>query len=104
MLITINQYRSGRKEFFSSSSQTAVESLYQIQAHYPFFFPIWIVIMPDHCHILMNVPEGGSCLKTIGIINEQSVSLVEVQSNGISCFISDGLKLRMTLKIFHPSM
>lgn len=66
MLITTNI--QGRKDIFfdPAAARIAVESLYQIQAHYPFFL-FGFVIMPDHCHILMNVPEGGSVSKTIGI-------------------------------------
>ncbi len=36
-----------------------VESLYRVQSFHPFFLYAF-VIMPDHCHFLLTVPESGS--------------------------------------------
>lgn len=47
-------------------ARIAVETLYSIQHFYPYFLYSF-VIMPDHCHLLLNVPEGGSVSKVIGI-------------------------------------
>ncbi len=47
-------------------ARIAVETLYSIQHFYPYFLYAFVV-MPDHCHLLLNVPEGGSVSKVIGI-------------------------------------
>ncbi len=46
-------------------ARIAVETLYSIQGHYPFFL-YGFVIMPDHIHLLLKIPEGGSVSKTTG--------------------------------------
>lgn len=47
-------------------ARIAVETLYSIQHFYPFFLYAF-VIMPDHCHFLLSIPEGGFVSKTIGV-------------------------------------
>jgi putative transposase len=57
-----------RQEYFSNpaAARIAVETLYTIQDFYPFFLHAF-VIMPDHCHFLLRIPEGGSISKTMGV-------------------------------------
>jgi len=43
-------------------AKEAVETLYRVQQMYPFFLHAF-VIMPDHCHFLLKVPEGGPISK-----------------------------------------
>lgn len=50
----------------SACARIAVETLYSIQHFYPFFLYAF-VIMPDHAHLLIHVPDGGSVSKIIGI-------------------------------------
>lgn len=66
MLVTTNT--KNRIPFFSDDgyARTAIENLYSIQNFYPFFLYAFVV-MPDHCHILLSVPEGGSVSKIIGL-------------------------------------
>jgi REP element-mobilizing transposase RayT len=40
-------------------AREAVECLYRIQMFNPFFL-FGFVVMPDHCHFLLHVPEHGS--------------------------------------------
>lgn len=47
-------------------ARIAVETLYNIQHFYAFFL-FGFVIMPDHCHLLLRVPEGGSISKTMNV-------------------------------------
>lgn len=39
-------------------AREAIETLYRVQASHPFFL-YGFVIMPDHCHFLLTVPEPG---------------------------------------------
>lgn len=57
-----------RQKIFSDSAaaRIAVETLYSIQDFYPFFLH-GFVIMPDHCHFLIRIPEGGSVSKMMGV-------------------------------------
>ncbi|MSR87276.1 hypothetical protein EXS70_03845 [Candidatus Peribacteria bacterium] len=66
MFITTNSAK--RWKIFSEPpcARIAVETLFSIQDFYPFFLH-GFVIMPDHCHLLMRVPEGGSISKIIGV-------------------------------------
>lgn len=50
-----------RNPIFSDDAhaRVAIESLYQIQRWFPFFLYAF-VIMPDHCHFLLKVPEPGT--------------------------------------------
>jgi REP element-mobilizing transposase RayT len=43
-------------------AREAVHSLYRVQCFNPFFLYAF-VIMPDHCHFLLQVPEHGSISK-----------------------------------------
>ncbi|MBI1812793.1 transposase [Candidatus Peregrinibacteria bacterium] len=65
MFITTNTDQ--RKSVFRdpACARIAVETLYDIQGYYPFFL-FGFVIMHDHTHFLMRIPEGGSISKTIG--------------------------------------
>lgn len=62
MLVTTNV--SNRKKIFSDPSfaNEAILALYKTQQMHPFFL-YGFVIMPDHCHLLLSVPEGGSISK-----------------------------------------
>lgn len=62
MFITTNTLH--REAIFSDDAcaRTAVENLYKIQSAFPFFL-FAFVIMPDHCHFLLTVPDGGSISK-----------------------------------------
>ncbi|MBI3331880.1 transposase [Candidatus Peregrinibacteria bacterium] len=42
-----------------AKARLAVESIYQTQTRFPFFL-FSFVVMPDHCHILLSVPDNGS--------------------------------------------
>lgn len=53
-------------------AREAVETLYRIQELHPFFL-YGFVIMPDHCHILLRVPEPGS-VSTIMRVYKSGVS------------------------------
>ncbi len=46
----------------AAAAREAIESLYRVQVQQPFFL-YGFVIMPDHCHFLMTVPEPGSISK-----------------------------------------
>ena len=48
-----------------SHAREAIEILYRVQALHPFFL-FGFVIMPDHCHLLMRVPEPASISTVIG--------------------------------------
>lgn len=66
MFITTNT--KGRRKVFSHApyAHEAIETLYRVQACHPFFL-YGFVIMPDHAHLLLYVPEG----KTISTIIRQ---------------------------------
>ena len=58
MLITTN-VRQRRKVFLNPSyAFEAIDLLYRVQALHPFFL-YGFVIMPDHCHLLLRIPEPG---------------------------------------------
>lgn len=63
-MMLVTTITKSRLPIFSDAAcaRTAIETLYNIQNHYPFFLYAF-VIMHDHCHILLNVPEGGSISK-----------------------------------------
>jgi putative transposase len=64
-LITTNIQR--RKKIFEVSeyAREAIDVLYRVQILWPFFL-YGFVIMPDHCHFLMQVPAPGSLSKIVG--------------------------------------
>ena len=64
MPMLITSVTADREPVFANSAyaREAVESLYRIQTFRPFFL-FGFVIMPDHCHLVLNVPEGGSISK-----------------------------------------
>ncbi len=66
MFITTNLEK--RRPIFSdpACARIAAETLYSIQDFYPFFL-YGFVIMPDHVHVLLRIPEGESISKTIGL-------------------------------------
>jgi putative transposase len=66
MFITTNVQHKAPLFSDSPAAKIAVETLYSIQDHYPFFL-YGFVIMPDHCHLLLQVPEHGSVSKMIGV-------------------------------------
>lgn len=59
MLVTTNTVK--RKSTFAdpANAREAIESLYRIQYWNPFFL-FGFVIMPDHCHFLLTVPEPNT--------------------------------------------
>lgn len=56
MFVTTNTLR--RRPIFASPAHAreAVEVLYRVQEQHPFFL-FGFVIMPDHAHVLLHVPE-----------------------------------------------
>lgn len=66
MLVTTNT--KSRVPIFQepACARIAIETLYHTQLFYPFFL-FHFVIMPDHAHLFLNVPEGGSVSKSIGM-------------------------------------
>jgi putative transposase len=59
MLVT--SVTADRKPVFTHAinANIAVEEIYRTQHRFPFFLYAFAV-MPDHCHLLLSVPEGGS--------------------------------------------
>lgn len=59
MLVTI--VTKDRRKIFANPAfaREAIESLYRVQERYPFLL-YGFVIMPDHCHFLLQIPESGS--------------------------------------------
>jgi putative transposase len=66
MFITTNCRRRTPVFADPACARIAVETLYSIQSFYAFFL-YGFVIMPDHCHFLIQIPDGGSVSKTIGV-------------------------------------
>lgn len=66
MLVTTNTFQ--RNPIFRNETyaREAIEHLYRVQANYLFFL-YGFVIMPDHCHFLMNVPAPGSISKVMNV-------------------------------------
>lgn len=64
MMITTNTLR--RRPIFADDVHAciAVESLYKTQERKPFFL-YGFVVMPDHCHILLRIPEYNEMSKII---------------------------------------
>ena len=66
MFVTTN-IRSGRLIFDDPpKARCAIETLYLVQELRPFFL-YGFVIMPNHCHFLLRVPEGGSISKVMQV-------------------------------------
>ncbi len=57
-----------RERFFENppTAREAVETLYRVRNHHPFFL-YGFVIMPDHVHVLLKVPSGGSMSKIMNV-------------------------------------
>jgi putative transposase len=66
MFITTNT--RDRKPIFRNPAyaREAVEMLYKVQKRHPYFL-YGFVIMPDHCHLLLHVPDGGSISRIMKI-------------------------------------
>ncbi len=66
MFITTNTHN--RMPIFKNPAfaKEAIDQLYRVQALYPFFL-FGFVIMPDHCHYLLNVPSPGSISKIMNV-------------------------------------
>ncbi|MDD4287590.1 MAG: transposase [Candidatus Peribacteraceae bacterium] len=62
MLVTTNTCNRMRIFVDSACARQVIESLYRAQLHHPFFLH-GFVVMPDHCHILLHIPENGSISK-----------------------------------------
>jgi putative transposase len=65
-LITTNT--QDRKPIFLNHAyaREAIETLYCVQIRYPFVL-YGFVIMPNHCHFLLRVPESGSLSKIMNV-------------------------------------
>ncbi len=65
MLITTVTHE--RIPFFADSvrAREAVECLYRVQHLHPFFLH-GFVVMPDHCHFLLNIPSPGTISHVMG--------------------------------------
>jgi putative transposase len=59
MFVTTNAHRRRRVFADPACARQAVESLYRVQCFRPFLLH-GFVVMPDHCHFLLWVPEKGS--------------------------------------------
>ncbi|MBI3619373.1 transposase [Candidatus Peregrinibacteria bacterium] len=66
MLITTNIAERVPIFLDHGCAHEAVETLYRIQAMYPFFL-YGFVIMPNHCHILMKARAPSSVSKIVGL-------------------------------------
>ncbi len=57
-----------RKPIFRNDAyaREAIETLYRVQESYPFMLYAF-VIMPDHCHFLLQIPDGGSLSKMMNV-------------------------------------
>jgi len=57
-----------RKALFADAAYAceAVQHLYRVQLIHPFFL-FGFVIMPDHCHFLVNVLQPGSVSKVMNV-------------------------------------
>lgn len=66
MFVTTNV--SERRPLFADSSiaRETVEHLYRVQELHPFFLYAFVV-MPDHCHFLLNVPPPGSISRIMNV-------------------------------------
>ena len=66
VLVTTNT--QDRRRIFShpAFAREACEALYRVQEIHPFFLYAF-VIMPDHCHILMNVSEDIGLSKVMRV-------------------------------------
>lgn len=64
MFITTNTL--DRKKIFAdpANAREVIDVLYRVQELHPFFLYSF-VIMPNHVHLLMSVPDGGSISKII---------------------------------------
>ncbi len=62
MLVTTNTMNRVPVFADPAYAREAVESLYRVQQSQPFFL-FGFVIMPDHCHFVLTVPEFGSISK-----------------------------------------
>ena len=66
MFITTN-IRHRRRIFADPAcARIAIEVLYDIQEFYPFFL-FGFVVMPDHCHFLLRIPDEGFISKMMNI-------------------------------------
>lgn len=62
MFITTNLQNKQPIFAESAAARIAVETLYAKQEMRPFYL-FGFVIMPDHCHFLLQLPAGGSISK-----------------------------------------
>lgn len=63
-LMLVTTVTLDRRPIFANPAYAleAIETLYRIQSRYHFEI-FGFVIMPEHCHFLVQVPEGGSISK-----------------------------------------
>ena len=66
MFITTNTLNRMRVFSNPAYAREAIETLYRVQELHPFFL-YEFVIMPDHCHFLVKVPESGSVSKIMNV-------------------------------------
>jgi putative transposase len=69
MLVTTNTHH--RQPIFrdSTHAREAIETLYRVQQLHPFFL-FGFVIMPDHCHLLIRVPEPESVSRVMRMFKQ----------------------------------
>jgi REP element-mobilizing transposase RayT len=63
-IMLITTVTKNREPIFQdpACARTAVETLYVVQNFYPVFL-FGFVVMPDHMHLLVHVPSGGTISK-----------------------------------------
>ena len=66
MLVTTNTNHRDPVFANPACARIVIKTLYGIQHFYPFFL-YGFVVMPDHCHFLLRVPEGGSISKIMNV-------------------------------------
>lgn len=64
LVTTVTRHRA---PFFADAvhAREAVDCLYRVRELHPFFLYAF-VIMPDHCHFLLNVPSPGTVSHVMG--------------------------------------
>jgi len=66
MLVTTNTAKRAPVFADDAKARMAIEHLYRVQVHQPFFL-YGFVIMPDHIHVLLCIPEPGSISRLMNV-------------------------------------
>lgn len=72
MHITTNTKSREQHFRYSTNAREAIDTLYRVQEMHPFFLYAF-VIMPDHCHFLLQVPEP-QCISAIMNVYKSGVT------------------------------